>query len=193
MVILRNIDHLLHFRADISPFLVHLTRKYDQDTPKKNLELILSSEFLIARGEPISDARFAVPKSEASDLELFGAISFSETPIAEIHTLFEISARQVKLEPYGLVFLKERLRARGVSPVIYINNERADQDQVVRALATLRTTHRKAATQILPLISVFGQKLRPFGGTPQPGRVDFTWEREWRYPSPDNYLHLPVA
>ncbi len=188
LLIVRNIQNLLHFRTDISPFLVHLTRQSSDKTARDNLVSILDCEALIASGRPISDARYAAPMKDAADEKLFGAISFSETPISEVHTLFEIGSRTVKLEPYGLVFLKQRLARRGVSPVIYINNEQEDQDQVVAALVSLRTTHRAAAERILPLVSVFGGKLKPLGGTHQGGRVDFTWEREWRYPASSGYF-----
>jgi hypothetical protein len=90
----------------------------------------------------------------------------------------------VNLEPYGLVFLKERLRERGVCPVIYLNNEKANIDAAVYALFSLKDTAPDAAEMLLPLVAVFGQKIQPPGAAARPpGRVDFTWEREWRYPA----------
>jgi len=47
----------------------------------------------------------------------------------------------------------------------------------VSELCKLREYDVEAAKQILPLISVFGKKLRASG------EIDFLWEREWRYPS----------
>jgi hypothetical protein len=184
----RSIQHIPHFRSDISPFLVHLTRSREGKSAAENLTAILAAEFLVPSFTAISDARFAVRTSETSQTDFFAATSFSETPLGEIHCLFEIGLRAIQLEPYGLVFLKDRLSARGVSPVIYINNQQGDKDQVVRALASLRKTHPEAARQILPLVSVFGQKLQPVGGTLSPGQVDFRWEREWRLPTASGLL-----
>ena len=89
----------------------------------------------------------------------------------------------MNLEPYGLVFLKERLRARGVNPVWYLNNEQADKDEVAQALCSLIATHPDEAAQMLPLVSVFGQLIQPpLVANRRGGTVDFPWEREWRYP-----------
>jgi hypothetical protein len=181
----RKIEDILRFRADISPFLVHLTKNCGKTSASDVLDEIIGDQFLISTDASASDARFAVPLGEGTRIErarLFNAVSFSETPITEIHCLLEIAYRQINLQPYGLVFLKDRLKERGVSPVLYINNEQGDIDSVVRALAGLRKTNLAAAQQLLPLVCIFGTKLKPVGGTAVAGRVDFTWEREWRYP-----------
>jgi abortive phage resistance protein AbiGi (putative antitoxin) len=116
-------------------------------------------------------------------LRYFGAVCLTETPISEIHCLLEISSRTVDLQPYGLVFLKDQLIKKGMSPVIYINNEQADRDHVVQALCKLIDSDPDAAAEILPLVSVFGHKIHPPRARKRsPGLVDFRWEREWRYP-----------
>jgi len=119
--------------------------------------------------------------------ELFSSVSFTETPLNEIHSMLEIKNHSVKLEQYGLVFLKERLESKGVSPVLYLNNILGDKDPVVRALCNLKNTNPKEAKELLPLLSIFGKKLTPFPARPmnhcEIGKeVDFFWEREWRYP-----------
>jgi hypothetical protein len=112
----------------------------------------------------------------------FSAISFTETPIGEIHNLLEISRRKANLKPYGVIFLKEILKMRGVSPVIYLNNVKGDQDRAVEALCSLiKTPYDKEARKLLPLVAVFGKMLSPLEGTAQNRSIDFTWEREWRY------------
>lgn len=190
----RRIEDILHFRSDISPFLVHLTRASEIGTADENLESILDSKLLIGGGTLISDARFALTLTtinamRAVDrLRFFDAISFSETPLSEIHCLFEISARRVNLEPWGVVFLKDRLKERGVSPVIYINNEHGDKDALVRTLVALRRTNPDVAAQLLPLIAIFGSRLQPVGARFTPGSVNFLWEREWRYPGDGPFL-----
>lgn len=128
--------------------------------------------------------------TEQDKLRYFGAVCFTETPINEIHCLLEIAGRQVDLAPYGLVFLKEGLQRRGVSPVNYINNETGTGETIVRGLTTLITSEPAAAEQALPLVSVFGRQLTPPGGAPSNRRVDFRWEREWRFPNCNGPFHF---
>lgn len=181
----RDINDVLNFRSDISPFLVHLTRKTDfTDSAKETLKLILMDQELQCINQ-VSDARFGMYTSNMlpdKKLSLFGAVCFTETPLNEIHCLLEIEERAVDLEPYGLVFLKDKLRNLGVTPVLYLNNINGDKQNVLRELCTLADTHRAAAEELLPLISIFGKKITPPGARPQSGSVDFLWEREWRYP-----------
>jgi hypothetical protein len=186
----RDIDSVLHFRDDISPFLVHLTKSDEDGTPASViLESILLSMQLIAGKKGISDARFGYDaKTLLNDSELerkyFAAVSFTETPLNEIHNLLEIASRRVNLEPYGLVFLKDSLSIKGVSPVIYLNNIQRDKDGLVRALCKLIKNNPNEAVQILPYIAIFGKRLAPAGGvSPYDDYLDFTWEREWRFAS----------
>ncbi len=44
--------------------------------------------------------------------------------------------------------------------------------------------NQAAAREVLPLVSVFGQRIRAPGARQVPaGEVDWRWEREWRRPS----------
>jgi hypothetical protein len=132
----------------------------------------------------VSDARFGMYTSRMDKDErrkYFGAICFTETPISEIHSLLDIERRVVNLEPYGLVFLKDRCIARGVDPVIYINNSNGTKDKSIRALCSLIKKRPDAAAHLLPLVALFGQKLTPPGSVEVKGTVDFRWEREWRF------------
>jgi hypothetical protein len=179
----RDITKVLFFRTDISPFLVHLTRDWDSThLAKDNLIDILTSCSLRYTRQ-ISDAKYGVATETVSttNRRYFSAMSFTETPLGEIHNLMDIAGRYCDLKPYGLVFLKDRLKEKGVSPVIYINNMRGDQDDSVRALCSLIDTHPNEAARILPFVAVFGKLLSPLGGTPRTKDLDFTWEREWRY------------
>lgn len=182
---MREIDDILLFREDISPFLVHLTRDCEGNSAKKNLESIIERRRLIAGTAAVSDGRFGI-KTVQMDLyqkqRYFSAVCLTETPINEIHCLLEIRGRQVDLQPYGLVFLKTQLQIRGVSPVVYVNNETGDGDVIIRAMASLINTHPEAAAKLLPLVSVFGNRITPPGAAKKKQRVDFRWEREWRFP-----------
>lgn len=140
---MRDVEKVLQLKNDISPFLVHLTRDTDpRHSAKDNLKSILKSKKLKYGNNPISDAKFRYPLGQLTPkkkLLYFSAVSFTETPVGEIHNLLEISKRRINLQPYGLVFLKERLKSKGVSPVVYINNMKGDQNATVEAFQINRS------------------------------------------------------
>jgi len=183
---MRTIDDILKFRSDIPPFLVHLTRDLDPTGAKERLHQILQERALRSGSTAISDARFGtytngweVPKL----VRYFGAVCFTETPLDEVHCLLDIQYRNVNLKPYGLVFLKEKLKAKSVGPVFYFNNEYRDKSSIIRKLCELIDTDEESAARLLPMISNFGNKITPVGTVAQDGKVDFLWEREWRLAS----------
>lgn len=178
----RAIEDVLWQRLDLSQFLVHLTKSDKDETAKERLTSILACEVLLASQNELSDARFRVASAaKKAKPNLFRAVCFTETPLSELKHIFDIAGRKVNLEPYGLVFLKKNLAAKGVSPVIYLNNSRGDKKAVVDALISLKDSHPKEAQQILPLLCVFGEPLIP-GRAEVVEKIDFTWEREWRWP-----------
>jgi hypothetical protein len=183
----RDIDDILYFREDISPFLVHLTRNANGKTASSVLTTIVRQKRLRAGDTEVSVAPYGgltTGMSPDEKKKFFNAICFTETPLSEVHCLLEIKNRQVNLAPFGLVFLKENLRNKGVAPVLYLNNEAGDQDAVAQAMFSLKDSSPKAAALILPLMSVFGKKLKGPRATERPeGKIDWLWEREWRYPS----------
>jgi hypothetical protein len=152
------------------------------------LEEILNAGQLKTERE-VSDIRFGCHSSEMRGKEkFFKAVCFTETPLNEVHCLLEISSRSVNLEPYGLVFLKEKLREKGVGPVYYLNNHLGDKDSLARALFSLTNTHPSEAEKLLPMFAVFGKHLQPPHSATSSGSVDFLWEREWRYADPGGTL-----
>lgn len=187
---MRSIKDILHFRSDISPFLTHLTREREEITPNESLHSILEQESLIVGAEAISAAQYILSHGERKNLgeentrKYFGAVSFTETPVDQIHCLIEIKNRKVKLSPYGLVFVKDEIKDKGVSPVMYFNNVDGEADQEIRALVKgLVRTSEEVAAKILPLISFFGKFLTSPDRPSANKKMDFSWEREWRYPA----------
>lgn len=181
---MRDIDDILHFRGDISPFLIHLTRRRGNVRAGEVLKKIIQEKQLVTGSDRISDARFAIrtlgmPQEDKK--KFFGAVCFTETPLNEVHCLLEIRNRAVDLRPYGLVFLKDLAIERGAEPVFYINNIKGDKRGLLEALCSLIRTAPDAAARVLPLISIFGEKITPPGASTIGGQVDFRWEREWRY------------
>lgn len=183
---MRSIDDILQFREDFSPFLVHLTKKTDHMTAADVLKNILKNRQLEAEKTEISDAKYGGKTNSMSPddkKKFFGAICLTETPLNEVHSLLEIHSRAIQLEPYGFVFLKDLLATKGVSPVLYLNNEQGDKGVVAQALFSLIERAPAAAEKLLPLIAVFGNKLTPPDAAKQTGRTDWRWEREWRLPA----------
>lgn len=183
----RDIEKVLLFRNDISPFLSHLTKNFGKNSAKTNLESIIVTKELSYGINKVSDARFGFPMNEiTTDIarRFFSAVCFTETPLNEIHSLLDISNSQVNLQPYGLVFIKNKLMKRQVSPVIYINNSDKKKIKLMEELCNMIKTNPDQAANILPYISIFGNKLLPVAGTGgSRGSIDFKWEREWRYAS----------
>ncbi len=210
---MRDIQDVLNFREDLSPFIVHLTKRgyFNSEikfqTAKSALENIIKSKQLICAKYPkvnslfknnMSVACYGMNTSRMDEdemRELFSSVSFTETPLNEVHSLLNINNHSVNLEPYGLVFLRKELEAKGVSPVLYLNNILGDKDTMVRTLCDLKDTNLAVATKLLPMISIFGKKLTPAPSTPHVDGekyrdIDFLWEREWRYPYSEGPLRF---
>lgn len=193
---MRSIEEILLFRSDLSPFLVHLTKQTPNSSAKDILHTILDERTLKAGASEVSDAKYGGWTNNLEDddrSKLLNAVCFTETPLNEIHCLLDIAYRNINLEPYGIVFMKDRLKVRDVSPAIYINNERGNKNLLIQALYRLHEEFPGEAKQLLPLISVFGEKImHPAAESPPVGRVDFIWEREWRYPKVSGDLEFTV-
>ncbi|WP_053764653.1 abortive infection system antitoxin AbiGi family protein [Leptospirillum ferriphilum] len=174
----RNIQDILHFRRDLPPFLVHLTR--DRKNPaKENLISILDSKTLRQSREHISSMRFLKDQKVENSEELFAAICVTETPLEFIHCLIDIQGRQVNLEPYGVVFLKDKLKKKNFHPALYFNNSvEGHADPILKAIETL--SQSAETKKFFPLITTFGHLVGP--SKPSGGWHDFYWEREWRRP-----------
>ncbi len=182
----RDIKDILRFRHDIAPFLIHLTKKTDTKSAKEVLESILDEQKLKPGSNQVSDIRFGGVTNSMPDKgkEFFSAVCFTETPLSEINSLLEISARRINLEPYGLVFIKDLLTRMHVSPVLYINNHNDDCDDLASMLFALCEKSPTEAKKLLPLFSVFGKGFTPpfSKSTRTKEIIDFTWKREWRLP-----------
>ncbi len=172
-------------REDISRFLVHLTRHYDDSSPIINLINILKDKTICARNahclvmHKINQMRFSpVLKKE------FNTVCFTETPLTQIKQLIsEIEGKRIQLKPYGLVFWKDDLFERGSSPAIYINAKGTSIDKflldefyaifknikTLKKLKKIEEIHYKNIVNYYSLINVVKDE------------HDFMWEREWRH------------
>jgi hypothetical protein len=185
----RNIDDIMNFRTDISPFLVHLTKDYGGHSAKENLKSILRTGEIRASNSEISDVRFGGDNLNLPDVSsrtALKSVCFTETPLEQIHCLLNIEGRAVNLTPYGLLFLKDKCIEKGVNPVIYINNYNQQNNDTFYELFNLINDpqYQNVVKNLLPLASVFSTMVKPPNAVYWiPREVDFTWEREWRLPA----------
>lgn len=148
----------------MSEFLIHLTRDYDQDHPAKaNLKKILDEKtLLVGEGDrPISPAYYRCPEeiigplTREQVLRYFFAVCFTEAPLGQINRFLNIEGRSNQLEPYGLVFSRERCIELGVTPVLYFNNKNGDMDNAFTVLRWLIKDHPIEGFANSPLCVIF--------------------------------------
>ena len=104
-------------------------------------------------------------KSDDTSLkDKFRVVCFTETPIDQIDILLSrVRGRNIKLDPYGLVFKKAFIKQHKGNPVFYVTKK------VAKPLWTLYWNQPSdEVCKLLALVTLYDEK------------VDFHWEREWR-------------
>ncbi len=172
-------------RDDLSRFLVHLSRDYDDESARENLINILKEKTIEARNahclvmHKINNLGFSnLLKGK------FRTVCFTETPLTQIKQITQdIEDRKIHLKPYGLIFWKDDLFEKGSSPAVYINakgtsissfllDEFGSIFKNVKTFKGLKKQERDHYINIVhyySLINVVKDK------------HDFLWEREWRH------------
>jgi Putative abortive phage resistance protein AbiGi, antitoxin len=143
---------------DMSPFVVHFTKKSLNKTSYDNSLSILHQRRIEARG------RFGIGKNHT---ESPSSVCFSEVPLHQLKRLAD------KRGPYGIVFRKEYIVERNGGPIMY-----AYQDTTHATV--LRSLVENAIGKPNDLI----WKVAPFVDAPGAyGKSSyfFEWEREWRH------------
>lgn len=179
-------DRVRWRRADLSFFLVHLTKGEGND-PKRNLCEMLTEEpngFCRLVGNP----QGLFTKVDDVNSRLIKAVSFTEAPLDQIkHFAHPIKGDPTrKYSEYGLVFDQEFIRKAGGNPCFYVNTYKdAELKKAVLDLVDVpRFADRKFA-KLFPFFNIFGPAGR---GYPS----DFYWEREWRVPGDLWFTHKNV-
>ena len=164
-------------KRDFSPLLVHLTKDdFDYEgefaIPAKDvLDSILSEKTLRAFNH---FCLFSTNLAESQDISLqdkFKVVCFTETPIDQIDILLmEVSGRNFKPKPYGLVFKKDYIRQQGGNPVFYITKE------IAKPLWSLSwplcdKAEEQSSAEVCKLLALVNSC---------DDMIDFLWEREWR-------------
>jgi hypothetical protein len=171
-------------REDLSRFLVHLTRNYDDESACNNLLNILSSQVIQARNAHCLVMHKLVNMGFSDILKKkFNTVCFTETPLTQINKLIAVADRKIELESYGIIFWKDDLFNAGASPAVYINAKGTSVDKFlldefesifknIKTLNKLKKTevqHYGSIVHYYSLINVVKES------------HDFMWEREWRH------------
>lgn len=141
--------------ADLSRWLVHLTRS------EEDLISILKEGVIKAR-RPYGAGRLIPAVSVAHR-----SVCLTETPLQELQ-------RMTGRRPWGLVFDKERLRARfGAQPVWYLTDPSPELASVKQAMDVARHDPWAPIWALTPYVEEVRSRSE---GSPN----DWRWEREWR-------------
>jgi|HubBroStandDraft_1064217.scaffolds.fasta_scaffold22870_3 hypothetical protein len=175
-----HITEVLNRRADLSTFVVHLTKSSGANSAKENLLSIIDARSIESRS-PMGWLQ--TPRARATVAGQQQRVAcFSETPLEHIFSLFaDIDDRRVHLEPYGLAFTKMTARRKGVLPVWYVDRTAGAEHQwrIAMALDRLRTHALQHSDQIAADVAAILPHFESMGTWPQ-GQKEFWWEREWR-------------
>ena len=184
-------------RDDISRFVIHLTRRHGGRQPRQNLVSILDQRIIEARTahclfSPLFGKLGFSPMLKSK----FKTVCFTETPLNQISRLCSpLPGRQIDLQPYGLVFYKDKVLERGGSPAVYINSQGTqirefllqqfrDHFQGIKSLKRFSADQREYHQQIIQYYSLVNI-ISPYH--------DFTWEREWRYSGDFKFKFIDVV
>jgi hypothetical protein len=181
-----DVERVRWRRADLSFFLVHLT-KGEGNAPKEKLIEILTEEpngYCRLAGSP----QGLFTKVEDVDPNVLRAVSFTEAPLDQIkHFAYPIKGDPTrKYSGYGLVFDQEFVRNEGGNPCFYVNTYKDIElkKAVLDLVHVPGFTDRKCA-KLLPFFNIFGPAGRGYSS-------DFYWEREWRVPQDLWFTHKDV-
>lgn len=187
-----EIRDLLHRRTDLSTFVVHFTRYWeDRDsetneivsvrTPDNNLVSILADASISARSS------YGIARNKDLEYEWREqsqhVVCFSETPLEHAKSMLGKIAnrgwsRDAELSPYGLAFSKLQARRLGVNPVWYLDQTPSGHDWLGNVVDRLV----ESAGKDFPTSDI--SRLTPFMevmGTWDSRQKEFWWEREWRH------------
>ena len=171
-------------RADLSRFLVHLTRDYEGDA-EDNLLSMLKDQIIEARNAHCLFSPLIKNSKFSSVLRTkFNTVCFTEAPLPQVSSLLiDLPGRSVKLKPYGLVFWRNDLVSRGANPAVYINAAGSSSlrhyllAQFKGHFQNIRTFHKFQARQAYFNELIHYYALVNVIST----NHDFAWEREWRF------------
>jgi hypothetical protein len=178
----QDIRTIIARRADLSTFIVHLTRDDDVHSAKGRLRLILKHGRIKAKsafGAAVTRLR---SNDENSDSQK--CVCFTETPLEYLHLLVgKIDGRDYDFGPYGIAITKKLARKKGVNPVWYVDITPGHNWLMTPVNKLIDRCNGDFDTSDVSKIAPFieqmgtgknGMRYRPY-------RKESWWEREWRH------------
>lgn len=202
-------------RADLSQFLIHLTKdgNYEFFDPKpgpppgyekvyrpvrakQSLIDMLTSSKIEARS-PFGYFRLKINMYRSYNGRVYAngnanpdwikAVCFSETPLRELSSFYRsVYSKRNQYRKYGLAFWQEKVRLLGGNPIFYVDSRRPD---FLLALDGFIGSNTPSFVPLMHLIETFG----PLVVSEGQGHSDFRWEREWRKRGNLNFVFQDVA
>lgn len=199
-------------RADLSQFLVHLTRdgsyeryidlggnRYtwensDIINAEDSLKTILthSTGPMMEARSPLGYFKFKIDtrwKNRGGVApKWLQCVCFSEAPLSELRHFYKATVRKRnEYKKFGLGFWSKTIRAKGGNPIFYVDTNKR---HLLGSLDTMTTsTHILKFAPMMPYMELFGPPLYDRRTTD----IDFRWEREWRVPGYLNFTLEDVA
>lgn len=192
-----DIRRILSRRYDLSTFVVHLTRNYEDSEPEDNLRSILTMRKMEARSVR-GIAESYVKGHEAAERSQ-RAVSFSEAPLDQLWSFVAETdpPRRIRLSSYGLAFPRQIARSLGANPVWYIDKtvgrgtwlhgpigEGNPFNKLIEE-EPAETYHERPISKITPFVEPMG--------TWESSQREFYWEREWRKVGDVNFGYGDIA
>jgi hypothetical protein len=202
-------------RADLSQFLIHLTKDgtydfYDAKVgpppgfervfrpvrARDSLKDMLTSKKIEARSPfgyfrlkiNMYRSRFGrVFQNADANPDWMKAVCFSETPLRELKYFYQaVSKKRNQYRKFGLAFWQEKIREKGGNPIFYVDSRRPEY---LKALDDSLLNNGVSFIPLMPFIETFG----PLVISGASGYSDFRWEREWRKQGELNFEFEDVA
>lgn len=196
------IDHTKN-REDISRFLTHLTREYKKSAALDNLVNILKHKKIEARNiHCLFKHQIEILKYPDEFKKRFHTVCLTETPLHQIRILASDIKRKVMLQPYGLVFLKDKLLQKAANPAIYLSSKCHGFDNLLitefnNFFKYLDKAQKENEEKKLDFTKkqkeYFLKKIYYFSLINKIGEnYDFNWEREWRINGDLNFEYTDI-
>ncbi|HTQ40289.1 MAG TPA: hypothetical protein VMJ32_14785 [Pirellulales bacterium] len=174
-----------HERMDLTDFLIHLTR--DGGEPyldaKDRLKKILRQGFIRPSFAPLAN-RFSAGKTRPTIKGPRPAVCLTDQPIWALVKMEQLRLWNKRYSGYGLAYYKPYLHCHGARPVIY------GDENILGSLAPAGHREYRKDREIyingIPshLQYLWARYLPAWPNDDNPP-IDFTWEREWRFPVHD--------
>jgi len=192
-------ESLKRDRADLSQFLVHLTRngtferyidlgngRYtweisDRLDAEDSLKKIITSNHIEARS-PLGYFKFKIDTRWRNrggvQPSWLKSVCFSETPLSELNHFYKATVRKKnQYQKFGLGFWEQAIRSYGGNPIFYLDTRKPQMLQSLDQMVSKgNNQHFK---NLMPFMEPFGP---PLYKTRSVDEIDFRWEREWRVP-----------